>query len=348
MRSVIMEAPGKVVVNEVEKPTLLEPTDAIIKLAASCICGSDLWPYRGADAEPVDHRSMGHEYIGEVVEIGSEVTTVAPGDFVVGSFCISCGECATCRDGYPSRCLKAIAAGDDSIGMRSNGTQAEYARIPFADGTLVKTPAYPTAEQIPHLMAASDVLGTGWYAADAAKAGPGKAIVVVGDGAVGLGTVIGAKQLGAEKIIMMSRNPKRQELAKQFGATHVVEERGEEGIAKVLELTDGVGAHGVVEAVGTQQAFDQALGCVRHGGYIGFVGVPHDSSIGTDVLFDKQVHLEGGPAPVRKYLPTLIDLIYKGEIEPGKVFDLVLPIDEAPKGYEAMDQRTATKVLLTM
>ena len=348
MRSVIMEAPGKVVVNEVEKPTLLEPTDAIIKLAASCICGSDLWPYRGADAEPVDHRSMGHEYIGEVVEIGSEVTTVAPGDFVVGSFCISCGECATCQDGYPSRCLKAIAAGDGFIGMRSNGTQAEYARIPFADGTLVKTPAYPTAEQIPHLMAASDVLGTGWYAADAAKAGPGKTIAVVGDGAVGLGAVIGAKQLGAEKIIIMSRNPERQALAKQFGATHVVEERGEEGIAKVLELTDGVGAHGVVEAVGTQQAFDQALGCVRHGGYIGFVGVPHDSSIGTDVLFDKQVHLEGGPAPVRKYLPTLIDLIYKGEIEPGKVFDLELPIDEAPKGYEAMDQRTATKVLLTM
>lgn len=346
MRSVVMEEPGKVVVNEVDKPTLLEPTDAIIKLAASCICGSDLWPYRGA--QPVDHRAMGHEYIGEVVEIGSEVTTVAPGDFVVGSFCISCGECETCTAGYPSRCLKAIAAGDAFIGARSNGTQAEYARVPFADGTLVKTPAAPTAEQIPHLMAASDVLGTGWYAADAAGAAPGKTIVVVGDGAVGLSAVIGAKQLGAEKIIIMSRNPERQALAKEFGATHVVEERGEEGIAKVLELTDGVGAHGVAEAVGTQQSFDQALGCVRHGGYIGFVGVPHDSSIGTDKLFGKQVHLEGGPAPVRKYLPTLIDLIYKGEIEPGKVFDLVLPIDEAAKGYEAMDQRTATKVLLTM
>jgi len=346
MRSVVMEAPGKVVVNEVEKPTLLEPTDAIIKLAASCICGSDLWPYRGA--QPVDHRAMGHEYIGEVVEVGSEVTTVAPGDFVVGSFCISCGECETCTAGYPSRCLKAIAAGDAFIGARSNGTQAEYARVPFADGTLVKTPAAPTAEQIPHLMAASDVLGTGWYAADAAQAGPGKTIVVVGDGAVGLSAVIGAKQLGAEKIIIMSRNPERQALAKAFGATHIVEERGEEGIAKVMELTDGVGAHGVAEAVGTQQSFDQALGCVRHGGYIGFVGVPHDSSIGTDKLFGKQVHLEGGPAPVRKYLPTLIDLIYKGEIEPGRVFDLVLPIDEAAKGYEAMDQRTATKVLLTM
>ena len=249
MRSVIMEEPGKVVVEDRPMPTLLEPTDAVIKLAASCICGSDLWPYRGA--QPVDHQQMGHEYIGEVIEVGDDVKTVKPGDFVVGSFCISCGECATCQDGYPSRCLKAIAAGDGFIGMRSNGTQAEYARIPFADGTLVKTPAYPTAEQIPHLMAASDVLGTGWYAADAAKAGPGKTIVVVGDGAVGLGAVIGAKQLGAEKIIMMSRNPERQALAKQFGATHVVEERGEEGIAKVLELTDGVGAHGVVEAVGT-------------------------------------------------------------------------------------------------
>ena len=346
MRSVIMEEPGKVVVEDRPMPTLLESTDAVIKLAASCICGSDLWPYRGA--QPVDHQQMGHEYIGGVIEVGDDVKTVKPGDFVVGSFCISCGECATCQDGYPSRCLKAIAAGDGFIGMRSNGTQAEYARIPFADGTLVKTPAYPTAEQIPHLMAASEEQWTDWYAADAAKAGPGKTIVVVGDGAVGLGAVIGAKQLGAEKIIMMSRNPERQALAKQFGATHVVEERGEEGIAKVLELTDGVGAHGVVEAVGTQQAFDQALGCVRHGGYIGFVGVPHDSSIGTDVLFDKQAHPEGGPAPVRKYLPTLIDLIYKGEIEPGKVFDLVLPIDEAPNGYEAMDQRTATKVLLTM
>ena len=346
MRSVIMEEPGKVVVEDRPMPTLLEPTDAVIKLAASCICGSDLWPYRGA--QPVDHQQMGHEYIGEVVEVGDDVKTVKPGDFVVGSFCISCGECATCKDGYPSRCLNAIAADDAFIGMRSNGTQAEYARIPFADGTLVKTPEYPTEEQIPHLMAASDVLGTGWYAADAAKAGSGKSIVVVGDGAVGLSAVIGAKQFGAEKIIIMSRNPERQALAKQFGATHVVEERGEEGIAKVLELTDGVGADGVAEAVGTQQAFDQALGCVRHGGYIGFVGVPHDSSIDPEALFIKQVHLEGGPAPVRKYLPTLIDLIYKGEIEPGKVFDLVLPLDEAPKGYEAMDQRTATKVLLTM
>ena len=167
MRSVIMEEPGKVVVEDRPMPTLLESTDAVIKLAASCICGSDLWPYRGA--QPVDHQQMGHEYIGEVIEVGDDVKTVKPGDFVVGSFCISCGECATCQDGYPSRCLKAIAAGDGFIGMRSNGTQAEYARIPFADGTLVKTPAYPTAEQIPHLMAASDVLGTGWYAADAAK-----------------------------------------------------------------------------------------------------------------------------------------------------------------------------------
>lgn len=339
MRAVIMDEPGKISIEDLPIPTIAEPTDAVIKLAATCICGSDLWPYRGV--QEVDHGSMGHEYIGEVIEVGSAVKTVKPGDFVVGSFCISCGECEICRSGFPSRCLNAGFVGEP------NGTQAEYARIQYADGTLVKTPAYPTKEQIPSLLAASDVLGTGWFAADAAQAGPGKSIVVVGDGAVGLGAVIGAKQLGAEKIIVMSRNPERQALAREFGATDIVEERGEEGIAKVLELTDGIGAHGVAEAVGTQQSFDQALGCVRSGGYIGFVGVAHDTKVDLGKLFFKEAHLLGGPAPVRKYLPELIDLIYSGTINPGKVFDLVLPIEEAAKGYEAMDKRTATKVMLT-
>ncbi|MDO5750613.1 MAG: alcohol dehydrogenase catalytic domain-containing protein [Rothia sp. (in: high G+C Gram-positive bacteria)] len=342
MRAVFMNAPGEVTVEEVARPEIKESTDAIIKLAATCICGSDLWPYRGL--QPVQHHSgMGHEYIGEVVEIGSDVKSVQPGDFVVGSFCISCGECETCRSGYPSRCERAtfVGAGNET------GTQAEYARIAWADGTLVKTPAQPTEEQLPHLLAASDVLGTGWYAADAAGAAPGKSIVVVGDGAVGLGAVIGAKQLGAEKIIVMSRNPERQALAREFGATHIVAERGEEGIAKVLELTDGKGADGVAEAVGTQQSFDQALGCVRPAGRIGSVGVPHGVSVDLGALFGKQVRLEGGPAPVRRYLPKLIELIYAGEIAPGKVFDKVLPIEQAAEGYKAMDERVATKVMLT-
>lgn len=342
MRSVIMDAPGAISIEDRCIPEIIEPTDVVIKLAATCICGSDLWPYRGV--QDVDHAQMGHEYVGEVIDVGAEVKTVKPGDFVVGSFCLSCGECETCLAGFPSRCLTAMQANGGFI----NATQADYARVPFADGTLVKTPANPTPEQVPHLLAASDVLGTGWFAADAAQAGPGKSIVVVGDGAVGLSAVIGAKQLGAEKIIMMSRNPQRQELARQFGATHIVEERGEEGMAKVLELTDGIGAHGVAEAVGTQQSFEQALGCVRPGGYIGFVGVAHNTTVDLGQLFFKEVHLLGGPAPVRKYLPQLIDLIYQGKIEPGKVFDLTLPIEEAAKGYEAMDQRTATKVMLTL
>ena len=220
MRAVVMHEPGNVTVEETPMPTILEPTDAIIKLAATCICGSDLWPYRGM--EPVHEQRMGHEYVGTVVEVGEAVTTVRPGDFVVGSFCISCGECSVCRAGYPSRCATAAAQGDPFVGMRAGGTQAEYARIALADGTLVKTPGTPTREQIPSLLAASDVLGTGWFAADEAGAGPGTTIVVVGDGAVGLGAIIGARQLGASRIIAMSRHADRQALAREFGATDIV------------------------------------------------------------------------------------------------------------------------------
>ena len=340
MRAVVMHEPGNVTVEETPMPTILEPTDAIIKLAATCICGSDLWPYRGA--QPVHEQRMGHEYVGTVVEVGSAVTTVRPGDFVVGSFCISCGECLICRTGYPSRCATAAAQGDTFVGMRAGGTQAEYARIALADGTLVKTPGMPTREQIPSLLAASDVLGTGWFAADEAGAGPGSTIVVVGDGAVGLGAIIGARQLGASRIIAMSRHANRQALACEFGATDIVEERGEEGIACVKALT------GVVEAVGNEASFDQALGCVRPGGHLSFVGVPHGVSLDMSRMFDAEVHMFGGPAPVRKYLPTLINLIIRGVINPGAVFDMVLPLDRAAEGYAAMDERRATKVLLTI
>ena len=340
MRAVIMHAPGDVRVEDREDPRIIDPTDAVIRLAATCICGSDLWPYRGADSP--DHQHMGHEYVGVVEEIGSAVETLEVGDFVVGSFVISCGTCAICREGHPSRCVNAIFV-DGQI-----GTQAEKARIPFADGTLVKTPGTPDPELIPSLLAASDVLGTGWFAADAAGAGPGRIVAVVGDGAVGLMGVLAAKQMGAERIIVFSRHPERQALAREYGATDIIEARGDEGVAALKELTGGLGAHSTIEAVGTQESMMQAIRATRPGGAVGFVGVSHDVQIPGDELFFSAVHLHGGPAPVRRYLPELIDLIWRREIDPGKVFDLTLPLAEAAEGYAAMDERRATKVLLSL
>ncbi|WIB16957.1 zinc-dependent alcohol dehydrogenase family protein [Curtobacterium sp. MCPF17_050] len=339
MRGVVMNAPGDVTVEEREDPTIIEPTDAVIRLAATCICGSDLWPYRGA--EPVEHAPMGHEYVGVVEEIGADVTTVQPGDFVVGSFWASDNTCEICQAGYQSFCTHRVLMG-------TIGTQSTKARIPLADGTLVKTPGLPDADLIPSLMAASDVLGTGWFAAVAAGAGPGKTVAVVGDGAVGLCAVIAAKQLGADRIIVSSRHAHRQALARDFGATDVLEERGDDFIAMVKELTDGLGAHSTVEAVGTQGAMDQAIGATRPGGHLGFVGVSHDLTITGDTLFMCGVSIHGGPAPVRRFLPELIQLIWDREIDPGKVFDLTLPLDQAAEGYKAMDERRATKVLLAL
>jgi threonine dehydrogenase-like Zn-dependent dehydrogenase len=339
MRGVVLHAPGDVRVEDREDPRIEEPTDAVIRLAATCICGSDLWPYRGADR--LHDAPMGHEYIGVVEEIGADVTTVQVGDFVVGSFWASDNTCEICAAGYQSFCTHRVLMG-------VLGTQATKARIPLADGTLVATPGQPDADLIPSLMAASDVLGTGWFAAVAAEAGPGKVVAVVGDGAVGLLGVLAAKQLGAERIIVSSRHADRQALAREFGATDVLEERGDEFVAKVKELTDGLGAHSTIEAVGTQGAMDQAIGATRPGGHVGFVGVSHELAVTGDTLFGCGVHLHGGPAPVRRFLPELIDLIWKREIDPGKVFDLVLPLEQAAEGYKAMDERRATKVLLTL
>src|SRR4051812_30244659 len=339
MRGVVMYGPGDVRVEERPDPVIVEPTDAIIRLAATCICGSDLWPYRGHDE--VDHAPMGHEYAGVVTEVGAEVRTVAVGDFVIGSFFASDNTCEICQAGYQSRCVHAHLMGEI-------GTQAELARIPLADGTLVATPAMPDPDPIPSLLAASDVLGTGWFAAEAAEAGPGKTVAVVGDGAVGLLGILAAEQLGAERIIAMSRHEDRQALARKLGATDIVEERGDDGVARVKELTGGLGAHSVIEAVGTQEAMMQAIHSTRPGGHVGFVGVSHDVAIPGDELFMAGVHIHGGPAPVRQYLPRLVQLIWDRTIDPGKVFDLTLPLDEAAKGYRAMDQRTATKVLLTL
>lgn len=339
MRAVVMYAPGDVRVDQTERPTIVEPTDAIIKLAATCICGSDLWPYRGIDK--VDHQAMGHEYVGTVEEVGSAVTNVKVGDFVVGSFFSSDNTCEICRSGYQTHC---VHRGPGAV----PGAQADYARIPNADGTLVATPGQPTPDLIPSLLAASDVLGTGWFAAVAAEVGPGKTVAVVGDGAVGLLGVLAAKQLGADRIIAMSRHADRQALARRFGATDIVEERGDAGVARIKELTGGLGAHSTIEAVGTQESMMQAIRSTRAGGHVGYVGVSHDVSLPGQQLFMSGVHLHGGPAPVRRFLPELIRLIWDRTIDPGAVFDLTLPIEQAAEGYRAMDERRAIKVLLTV
>jgi threonine dehydrogenase-like Zn-dependent dehydrogenase len=341
MRGVMMYAPGDVRVEEREKSRVEQPTDAVIRVTAACICGSDLWPYRGAEPLGENPQPMGHEYIGIVEEVGSDVRTVRPGDYVVGSFVASDNTCEICRAGYQSRCVHNVMMG-------TIGTQAEFVRVPLADGTLVKTPGVPTADLVPSLLAASDVLGTGWFAAVAAEAGPGKTVAVVGDGAVGLLGILAAKELGAERIIAMSRHADRQALATKFGATDIVEERGDAGVAKIKELTRGLGAHSVIEAVGTPEAMDQARRSTRMGGHVGFVGVSHDVSIDGLELFFSSIHLHGGPAPVREYLPELIQLIWDRKIDPGAVFDLTLPLQDAAEGYKAMDERRATKVLLTL
>ena len=338
MRGVVMHAPGDVRIDDREVPRVVEPTDAVLKVEVACVCGSDLWPFRGI--APVDEpRPMGHEYIGTVVEVGDEVTGVKPGDFVVGSFCVSDNTCEICEDGFQSRCIHGGFMGD---------TQAQYTRVPLADGTLVVVPGGKPKDPdvVADLLAASDVLGTGWFGAVAAEAGPGKTVAVVGDGAVGLLAILAAKELGAERVIAMSRNPQRQALAKEFGATDIVEERGEEGVSRVKDLTNGLGAPSVVEAVGTQQSMEQAIGACRPGGHVGFVGVSHGVSLPGGLLFGTEVHLHGGPAPVRRFLPDLIDRILAGKINPGRVFDQRIPLDEAPAGYKAMDERRAIKVLL--
>ncbi len=338
MRGAVMHAPGDVEVVDRPDPKILTPTDAVIRLSATCICGSDLWPWRGTD-EVTDPCPMGHEYVGIVEQIGDDVATIKVGDFVIGSFFASDNTCEICQAGYQSRCVHAYLMGIE-------GTQAELARVPMADGTLVATPGLPDADLLPSLLAASDVLGTGWFAAVAAEAGPGKTVAVVGDGAVGLLGVLAAKQLGAERIIAMSRHEDRQKLAIAFGATDIVEERGDAGVDRIKELTGGLGAHSVVEAVGTQESMMQAIRSTRPGGHVGYVGVSHGVELPGEELFFSDLHLHGGPAPVRHFLPQLIDLIWNGTIDPGKVFDLELPLEQAAEGYKAMDERRAIKVLL--
>jgi threonine dehydrogenase-like Zn-dependent dehydrogenase len=329
MRGTVLYAPGDIRLVQRDDPTIVQPTDAIIRLSATCVCGSDLWPYRGIEAVQ-GPAPMGHEYVGIVEEVGNDVRTIKPGQFVIGSFFASDNTCEICRAGYQSSCIHREPVG-------AIGTQAELARIPLADGTLVATPDLPPVDLVPSLLSASD-----------AEVGPGKTVAVVGDGAVGLLGVLAAKQLGAARIIAMSRHEPRQQLARQFGATDIVGERGGDGVARIKDLTNGLGAQSVIEAVGTQESMMQAIRATRPGGHIGFVGVSHDVQLPGDELFFSQVHLHGGPAPVRRFLPQLVDLIWNREIDPGKVFDLTLPLDQVAEGYRAMDERRAIKTLLTV
>ncbi|MER5200480.1 zinc-dependent alcohol dehydrogenase family protein [Streptomyces sp. NPDC002755] len=339
MRGAVLYAPGDVRFEERDDPQILKPTDAVIRTVATSVCGSDLWSYRGVNPveEPVP---FGHEYVGIVEEVGAEVARIKPGQFVVGSFFASDNTCPNCRNGYQTNCLHREFVG-------AGGCQAEKIRVPLADGTLVATPDLPAEEHIASLLACSDVMGTGWYAAVAAQVQAGDTVAVVGDGAVGLCAVIAARELGAERIIAMSRHTSRQNLARKFGATDIVAERGNEGVARIKELTGGIGADRVLECVGSAQSMQQALHATRPGGNIGFVGVPHDVQIGGTELFHSHVGLRGGPAPVREFLPDLIDRVLSGRINPGKVFDLQLPLSQVAEGYQAMDERRAIKALLT-
>ena len=336
MRGAVLYGPRDVRFEERDVPKIVNPTDVIIRITATCVCGSDLWPYRGIQpiAQPTP---MGHEYCGIVEDMGSAVTTIKPGQFVIGSFFASDNTCPNCRVGYQSSCQHA-----EFIGT----AQAPFLRVPLADGTLVAAPDVPSDDMVPSLLALSDVMGTGWFVADAANVKPGKTVVVVGDGAVGLLGVLSAKHMGAERIIAMSRHESRQKLAREFGATDIVTERGDEGVEQIKQLTNGIGADSVLECVGTQQSMMQAIQSTRRGGFVGYVGVPHGVELNGEQLFFAHIHLHGGPAPVRRYLPELIKFVWDRKIHPGKVFDMTLPLDQVAEAYRAMDERRAIKTLL--
>jgi threonine dehydrogenase-like Zn-dependent dehydrogenase len=336
MRGAVLYGPRDVRFDDRPEPSITEPGDAVIRMSATCVCGSDLWPYRGINkiAQPTP---MGHEYCGIVEEVGRAVKGVKRGQFVIGSFFASDNICPNCQAGYQSSCQHKVLMG---------GAQAPLLRVPMADGTLVPTREAPFGDLIPSMLALSDVMGTGWFAADAANVKPGATVAVVGDGAVGLLGVLSARQMGAARIIAMSRHEARQKLAREFGATDIVAERGDDAVARIQDLTKGVGADSVLECVGTKESMSQAIRCTRAGGSVGYVGLPHGVELNGEELFYTHVHLHGGPAPVRRYLPTLIDLVWTGKINPGKVFDLVLPLGQVAEGYRAMDERRAIKALL--
>lgn len=337
MLATFLNKPFDVTVDDTDEPTIEAPTDVLLRVDATCICGSDLWHYRGVNEHPGRPRRIGHEFCGTVIATGAAVRTVREGQFVVGGFTTSDNTCPHCRAGVHTAC--------ENIGWHL-GCQAEIIRISNADGTLIATEDRPDDDLVPSLLSCSDVLATGWHAAVSAEVRPGSTVAVVGDGAVGLCGVLAAAQLGAERVIAMSRHRPRQELARAFGATDIVEARGEEGIAEIEELTAGVGADAVLECVGTGESMLQALGCARPGAMVGYVGIPHGVELPVSQMFSTNVGVRGGMAPVRRYLEDLMGRVMRREMDPGRVFDLELPLTEAAAGYRAMDERTAIKVLL--
>jgi len=341
MRATVMYGAGDVRVETVPDARIVEPTDALLTVTRACICGSDLWPYKSM--EPTEKgRRMGHEFIGVIEDVGKAVRTIKRGDLVVAPFAWSDGTCEFCRQGLQTSCLHGGWWGGDL-----DGGQGEAVRVPLADGTLVVLPVEQDDALMPSLLALSDVMGTGHHAALTAKVGPGKAVAIVGDGAVGLCGVIAARRLGAEQVILLGRHPARIALAREFGATDIVSERGEAAIQRVRDLTGGLGAHSVLECVGLEDATVTALSIARAGGAVGRVGVPQAASVPAAIpTFFKNVSIAGGPAPARAYIPELLPDVLEGRIKPGRVFDRVTGLDGVPDGYRAMDAREAIKVMI--
>ena len=345
MKATLMYGSGDVRVETVPDPVIQQPTDAIVRTVRACVCGSDLHPYHSLPAT-AGGTPMGHELIGVVEETGAAVTSVKKGDFVIATFAFQDNTCAFCRDGFQTACVHGGWYGTPENG----GLQAEFARIPLADGSLIPVPGITeNSDLLPSLLTLSDVYLTGWHGAHMGRVEPGKTVTVIGDGAVGLSAVLASRQLGAERIILMGHHQDRTDLGTEWGATDIVAERGADGIAQVLELTRGEGSHVVIEAVGLMPAYEQAFGVVRPGGVISRVGVPQyeDAPVGFGSLFGKNATLTGGPAPVRAYIEQALPDVLEGRINPGRVFDQSVTLDEIPAGYEAMDARKALKVLVT-
>jgi threonine dehydrogenase-like Zn-dependent dehydrogenase len=346
MLATVLNAPKDIRLEEVPDPEIHRPTDALVRVTAACVCGSDLWPYRGVN-EVSEPTVIGHEFVGVVEEVGNEVRSLKPGDFVIAPFKYSDNTCVHCRVGLQTSCVRGgFWGGPDREGVMVDAGQGEYVRAPLADGTLVSTCDVPDKDQVPSLLALSDVMGTGWHAALSAGVREGDTVVVVGDGAVGLCGVLAAARMGAERIITMSRHEPRQEVARAFGATDVVEVRGDEAVAAVHELTEGVGADAVLECGGTNESMQTAIRVARPGATVGYVGVPHEVDYPVRDMFVRNVGVAGGVAPARQYLPQLRDEVLAGAINPGLVFDLELPLTEVAEAYAAMDERRAIKSLL--
>jgi len=342
MRATVMHGAGDVRIENVADARPIEPTDALVVVSRGCICGSDLWPYRTLEHSE-NGRRMGHEAIGHVEAVGADVRSLEVGELVVIPFAYSDGTCAFCQEGLHTSCIRGgfLGAGD------ADGAQAEAVRVPQADGTLVALPAGEDDALTASLLTLSDVMGTGHHAAVAAKVGPGKSVAVVGDGAVGLCGVLAAKRLGAEQIILLGRHPDRIALSREFGATDVVSERGDEAVERVHKLTDGFGVHSALECVGLEQSMVTAVSITRPGGAVGRVGVPQDETMpASQPAFYNNVTINGGPAPVRAYIEELLPDVLEGRIEPGRVFDRVIGLDEVPDGYRAMNEREAIKVMV--